>query len=145
MGTGFPRIFSAPYSGETVRRIPQKFSKCKNVEVLKHHAKFHPPPGQPKTLIFGWRVCLLVHHAFERQRLCARFRREDEKALSVRSRETTKLLRMDRSRVSSQCRTSSDRYCEAVPRLMSNIISYSLFSVPLQLAYQRGDTVRCYG
>ena len=42
-----------------------------------------------------------------------------ENALPVtrsRVRETTKLLRtLDRSRVLSQCRTSSDRYCEAVP------------------------------
>ena len=42
-----------------------------------------------------------------------------EKALSVtrsRVRETTKLPRtLDRSRVSSQRRTSSDKYCGAVP------------------------------
>jgi len=48
-----------------------------------------------------------------------------ENALSVtrsRVRETTKLPRtLDRSRVSSQRRTSSDRYCGAVPWLMSNI------------------------
>jgi len=38
---------------------------------------FHQPPGQPKTLFFCLFVCLLclsVRHAFERQRLCARFR-----------------------------------------------------------------------
>jgi len=47
-----------------------------------------------------------------------------EKALSVtrsRVRETTKLPRtLDRSRVSAQRRTSSDRYCGAVPRLISS-------------------------
>jgi len=43
-----------------------------------------------------------------------------EKALSVRPiHETTELPRtLDRNRVSSQRRTSSDRYCGAVPRLM---------------------------
>ena len=47
-----------------------------------------------------------------------------KKALSVtwsRVRETTKLSRrLDRSRVSSQRRTSSDTYCGAVPRLISS-------------------------
>jgi len=51
-------------------------------------------------------------------------------ALSVtrsRVRETTKLPRaLDWSRVSSQRRTSSDRYCGAVPWLMSNIKVHSL-------------------
>ena len=37
---------------------------------------FHPPPGWPKTLSFLSVVCLFVRHAFERQRLCARFRYE---------------------------------------------------------------------
>jgi len=39
---------------------------------------FHPPPGWPKTLSFFvcLSVCLFVRHAFERQRLCARFRYE---------------------------------------------------------------------
>ena len=55
------------------------------LEVLYHHAnlvwlEFHPPPGWPKTLSFV-SVCLLcvslfVRLAFERQRLCARFRHE---------------------------------------------------------------------
>ena len=33
---------------------------------------FHHPPGRPKTLSF-LSVCLFVRHAFESQRLCARF------------------------------------------------------------------------
>jgi len=53
-----------------------------------------------------------------------------EKASSVtrsRVRETTKLRRtLDRSRVSSQRRTSSDKYCAAVPRLMPNVKKHSL-------------------
>ena len=48
-------------------------------------------------------------------------------ALWSRVRETTKLPRiLDRSQVSSQGRTSSDRYCGAVPRLLSNIKVHSL-------------------
>ena len=49
-------------------------------EVLYRLAKFGgarilPPPGRPKTLSFvRLSVCLFVRHAFERQRLCARFR-----------------------------------------------------------------------
>jgi len=51
------------------------------LEVLYHQAKFggariSPPPGWPKTLSFCLSVCLHVRHAFERQRLCARFRYE---------------------------------------------------------------------
>ena len=41
---------------------------------------FHPPPGWPKTLSFfvclSVCLCLFVRHAFERQRLYARFRHE---------------------------------------------------------------------
>ena len=60
---------------------PHKFSMCKNMlEVLYHHAKFggariSPAAGAAKTLSLLF-VCLSVRHAFERQRLCARFRRE---------------------------------------------------------------------
>ena len=50
------------------------------LEVLYHHAKFgeariSPAAGRPKTLSF-LSACLSVWHAFERQSLCARFRRE---------------------------------------------------------------------
>jgi len=56
-GSGYPQIFSAPYTAKLCVR-PQKFSRYKNVlEVLYHHAMFgglgfHPPPGLPKTLSF---------------------------------------------------------------------------------------------
>jgi len=50
--------------------------------VLYHHAKFggtriSPGAGAAKKLeFFCLFVCLSVHHAFERQRLCAPFRHE---------------------------------------------------------------------
>ena len=49
------------------------------LEVLYHHAKFggariSPAAGVAKNVEFF--VCLFVRHAFERQRLCARFRHE---------------------------------------------------------------------
>ena len=71
--------FQRPLAAKLCVR-PQKFLRCKNVlEVLYHHAMFgglafHPPPWWPKTLSFF--VCLSVRHAFERQSLCTRFRRE---------------------------------------------------------------------
>ena len=71
--------FLAPPSGETMRQTPKSFWRCKNVlEVLYHHAKFggariSPAAGVAKKLSF-LSVCLFVHHAIERQRLCARFR-----------------------------------------------------------------------
>ena len=48
------------------------------LEVLYHHAKFgeariSPAAGVTKNVEF---FCLSVRHAFERQRLCARFRYE---------------------------------------------------------------------
>jgi len=53
------------------------------LEVLYHHAKFggariSPAAGAAKNVEFfclsvSLFVCLSVHHAFERQRLCARF------------------------------------------------------------------------
>ena len=48
------------------------------LEVLYHHAKFDgaqisPAAGAAKNVEF---FCLSVCHAFERQRLCARFRHE---------------------------------------------------------------------
>ena len=40
-------------------------------------SEFHPPLWRPKTSLFVYLfVCLFVRHAFERQKLCARFRRE---------------------------------------------------------------------
>jgi len=49
------------------------------LEVLYHHAKFggariSAAAGAAKNVEFF--VCLFVRHAFERQRLCARFRHE---------------------------------------------------------------------
>ena len=53
------------------------------LEVLYHHAKFgeariSPAAGVAKNVEFFvcLSVCLSVCHAFERQSLCARFRRE---------------------------------------------------------------------
>ena len=52
------------------------------LEVLYHHAKFggariSPAAGVAKNVeFFRLFVCLFVRHAFERQRLCARFRHE---------------------------------------------------------------------
>ena len=53
------------------------------LEVLYHHAKFggariSPAAGAAKNVEFfvGLSVCLSVRRAFERQRLCARFRHE---------------------------------------------------------------------
>jgi len=52
-------------------------------------------------------------------------------------RDTTKLpCTLDRSRVSSQRRTSSDRYCGAVPWLMSNIKVHSLNWISLDTGSQ---------
>ena len=53
------------------------------LEVLYHHAKFgeariSPAAGVAKNVEFFF-VCLFVRHAFERQRLCARFRHEVQK------------------------------------------------------------------
>jgi len=52
------------------------------LEVLCHHAKFggariSPAAGAAKNVEFlCLSVCLSVRHAFERERLCARFRYE---------------------------------------------------------------------
>ena len=51
------------------------------LEVLYHHAKFggariSPAAGVAKNVGVFLSVCLFVRHAFERQRLCARFRHE---------------------------------------------------------------------
>ena len=52
------------------------------LEVLYHHAKFggariSPAARVAKNVVFVClSVCLFVRHAFERQRLCARFRHE---------------------------------------------------------------------
>ena len=65
---------------EKVGNGPER-RRCKYVrEVLYHHAKFGGVQI-PKTLIFCLSICLFVcfsvRHAFERQKLCARFRHED--------------------------------------------------------------------
>ena len=64
---------------------------------------FHPPLGQPKTLSFLL-VCLSVRHAFERQRLYARFRHE---GVGLQKRF---LMPLDRGRfvVVHPCSTFSD-------------------------------------
>jgi len=64
-------------------RHTQSFWSCKNVlEVLYHQAKFGGAwislaAGVAKNVeFFCLFVCLFVRHAFERQRLCARFHNE---------------------------------------------------------------------
>jgi len=80
-GSGYPETFSAP-SGETMCQTPKSFRSirrtCSRSSITVTNLVglgFHPPPGRPKTLSFLF-VCLSVRHAFERQRLCARFRHE---------------------------------------------------------------------
>ena len=79
-GSGWPQIL-APPSGETMRQTPNVL-EVQEREVLYHHAKFggsriSPAAGVGKNVeLFCLFVCLFVRHAFERQRLCARFRHE---------------------------------------------------------------------
>ena len=79
-GSGYPK-FSAPSSGETMRQTPKSFKgarTCSRSSITMPSLVglgFHPPSRQPKTLSILF-VCLSVRHAFERQRLCARFRYE---------------------------------------------------------------------
>jgi len=80
--SGYPEIFSAPYSDVTMRQTPKVLEVQENVlEVIYHRAKYgrariSPAAGVAKSLSF-LSVCLSVfRHAFERQRLCARFRHE---------------------------------------------------------------------
>ena len=73
--------FSVLPSGETMCQTPKSFRGARSF--LRSSITmpslvglgFHPPPGQPRTLSFLF-VCLFVRHAFERQRLCTRFRHE---------------------------------------------------------------------
>ena len=66
-GSGFPKIFSAPWRRNN-RLYPEKFLRCKNVlEVLYHHAKFggariSPAARAAQNVEF---FCLFVHHAVE--------------------------------------------------------------------------------
>jgi len=70
--------FSAPPSIETIRQTPKSFRgarTCSRSSITMPSLVglgFHPPPGGQKRFF----VCLSVRHAFERQRLCARFRHE---------------------------------------------------------------------
>ena len=82
--SGFPK-FSAPPSGETMRHTRTSFRgsrTCSRSSIALPSLVglgFHPPPEWPKRLSFlsvCLSVCLFVRHAFERQRLCARFRHE---------------------------------------------------------------------
>ena len=80
-GVWVPLNLQRPLAAKLCVR-PQTFSRCKNVfEVLYHHAKFggariSPAAGVAKNVEFFvcLSVCLFVRHAFERQRLFARFR-----------------------------------------------------------------------
>jgi len=75
--------FTGRSSGETMRRTAKSFrgartcSRSSTTVPSLVGLGFHPPPGRPKTLsLFCPFVCLFVRHAFERQRLCARFRED---------------------------------------------------------------------
>ena len=74
-------ILSAPLAAKLCITPPKSFRGAKTCSRSSITVPslvgigFHPPPGWPKTLSF-LSVCLLVRHAFERQRLCARFRHE---------------------------------------------------------------------
>ena len=70
--------FSVPLSGETMRQTPKSFE-------VQERARGPVPPCQvwwgsdfTKNVEFfvPLSVCLSVRHAFERQRLCVRFRHE---------------------------------------------------------------------
>ena len=79
MGSGYPQIFSAP-SGETMRQTPKSFRgarTCLRSSITMPSLVWlglHPSPGMAKNGEFF--VCMFVRQAFERQRLCARFRHE---------------------------------------------------------------------
>jgi len=81
-GSGYPQIFSVPIAVKLCVR-PQTFYRCKNVlDVLYHYAKLGKTrislaAGAAKNVeFFCLSVRLFVRHAFERQRVCARFRHE---------------------------------------------------------------------
>jgi len=84
-GVWLPPNFQRRPSGETMSQTPKSFGGARTCSMSSITMPsliglgFHPPPGRPKTLSFLFvclSVCLSVHHAFERQRLCARFRYE---------------------------------------------------------------------
>jgi len=78
--SGYNQIFSTP-ERQNYASDPENFSRCKNVlQVLYYRAKFggariSPADRAAKNDEF-LSICLFVHHAFERQRLYARFRHE---------------------------------------------------------------------
>jgi len=83
-GSGYPPNIQLPLAAKLCVR-PQKFSRGKNVlEVLHHRAKFggapiSPAAGTAKNVEFFISLFLrrlFLRHAFECQRLCARFRHE---------------------------------------------------------------------
>jgi len=76
--------FSAPFSGETMRQTQNVLDTQERARgSLSPYAKFggagiSPAAGVAKNIeFFCLFVCLSVRHAFERERLCARFRHED--------------------------------------------------------------------
>jgi len=79
-GSGYPK-YSAPPSGETMRQTPKSFRGARTqlrssiTMPSLGEVGFHLQPGQPKSLSF-LSVCFSFRYAFERQRLCARFRHE---------------------------------------------------------------------
>jgi len=80
-GSGYPQIFSAP-SGETVRQTPKVLEVQERARgtllpcQVWWSSDFTRRRGGQKRWVFCLSACLFVLHAFERQRLCARFRHE---------------------------------------------------------------------
>ena len=82
-GSACPQIFSAPLAAklcQTTKRFGGERTCSRSSITMPSLVGlgFHPPPGWPKTLSFFvcLFICLFVRHAFERQRLSARFRHE---------------------------------------------------------------------
>jgi len=72
-GSGSPK-FSAPRSGETMRRTPESFRDgrtCSRSSITMPSLVWLHIRPTPKTFF-----CLSIRHAVERQSLCARFRHE---------------------------------------------------------------------
>jgi len=72
-GSGSPK-FSAPRSGETMRRTPESFRDgrtCSRSSITMPSLVWLHIRPPPKTFF-----CLSIRHAVERQSLCARFRHE---------------------------------------------------------------------
>ena len=69
--------FSALPRGETILEVQERAGSSLSPCQVWWGLGFHPPPGAAKNIeFFCLSVSLSVHHAFERQSLCTRFRHE---------------------------------------------------------------------